>query len=319
MDIILGISPPRPPSLEYATSVRNWVSDFYSAVSQRLSLMRDSALDIMMNNCNSGGHKAIAFDFLATQFGFPRFSQEEWENVVALKRYQHMPSWATPDPERLSDRFYTPSNTSEMLPIIKAIRRYLFRRYARYHRKCLAKLRALTYENWCRLDSSALCPCALAYVLVAGNQFGRTPHDFLSARSPLNKYNTENSAYDWDYIGMVFKFYELWAILRSIPIGDYNILPFMNNYPVLIWNKIPGVRHSASCLCSFTRAGDIMFMENPEEALSANKRICAQRSKLVLSIDHKVFKRLPYDNSSGVCCVIYQDPTRGRKICDIYI
>lgn len=213
--------------------------------------------------------------------------------------------------------------------MIKAIRRYIFRRHLRHHRKCFARMNCLHRSAWYMLDINAICPCVLAYFLVTAKFWMVPPYDVLASRSTIdvaqfwlrdeNGFSKTRGEFQRDVVSMLGKFYELWVTLRNCGKLDFQCVPFVDQYFNVVWNLNPVFYYSGRGRPFSPNLNKYFFMEDPQDALDASQGSCSSRRQLPLYIDVYFKRMMSFVNAPNVYCVIYNLSASKSGCCDVQI
>ncbi len=320
LDFILDVSAPNMPSAEYIDEVEAWCSLFMDWVHCSSKLIGNTAYEIIATKSSARFQdKQAAIDFLVERFGFPGVNCRLSKRMTIMKLPRSKLAWEIPyqnilqSPRMRTIRWQQPQiDEKSEISILKSIRRYIFHTYLRSHRRCLAGLKSLSKDDWCRLNAETICPCVMAYLILFSNLSFTSPYELLHSRRTFSfikrpcwgavlKCETELLAFHY-----LRKYFMIWNALRNSHKVAYKFLAFSNRYEASLFPiKFPGYFDS-SLLCGRGAYWDCYcFFENPEVSLEASRPYCAARrtQSLCLALDESFIDN--FLNNENVQCVIH--------------
>lgn len=305
LDLILAVSSTSEPPLEFFDLTRALGDTFRDWVENSIDLIGHAAYKIIADESNKGMDKTIALDFLTKKFGSPSFNYEAKREAgliinpcLTMARVDvHGGAFNKGD---------LAADTLKLSPVIKSVRRYIFKKYVRLHVKCLNRLKGLAENEWYDLDVTKICPCALAYVLVFAKFMRVTPYKLLAMRSaPRKEDGSYECHYEWGFMGMLLKFYEQWSILRLVEKNGWQRISCVDRFSSLVWNLLPGIYYSGRFDQYANFQSNYFFMEDPKVSAEQNRIHCLKRRNFPLNIGSYLFE-LPLLNCGvTVLCVLY--------------
>lgn len=326
LDMILDIRAPKETPTGFYSDVREWVDNFKLFAQQSVNLIGNTAYDVIAVSNTSTLDKALVIDFLVRRFGFCGFNNEQSRKVSILRDSNPMSLACCQVASNSSQLSF---DAAVMRPIVKAMRRYIVRRYIRHHRKCFARLNCLHRSAWYMLDAKAICPCVLAYLLVIAKYWMVPPYDVLSSRSKIDVARfclregtglvKARGEFERNVVCMLGKFYELWGIMRNIEHVDYQCVPFADQYPHIVWNRNAGFYYAGRARPYSYNLSAYFFMEDPQNALDESKYSCSSRQKFPLYLDLYFRSMTSFVNAQNVYCVIYNMSASQSGYSDVHI
>jgi hypothetical protein len=203
----------------------------------------------------------------------------------------------------------------DVISIVKSIRRYIFRRYIRRHRKCLSRLVRATTASWYTFNLDAICPCVVAYLIVFSREWDISPWDFLHIKSShLRSYANRFFGLDDPlacesevamYV-LIGNFYKMWSVLRHY--REIGCRTLVLNY------RYDGDRTSfvVPMIYETTRQhryyiywDAILFMENPDVVLARSIPDCSSRRRHPLQVRLNSYEYSLLNNNQNILCALH--------------
>jgi hypothetical protein len=336
LSIVLDVSPPLKPVNAFKDSIQNWCNIFSDWVGKSVDLIGHNACELLVNqkHNNNSQDKQAAIDYLVERLGQPGLLCRDPARMAALRIPRSRLAWEIPyhdmlcNPRMKTIRRQQPQvDLPRKVTTTKSIRRYIFRTYLRFHRKCLARLKAMPKGDWCKLNAEAVCPCVLAYLIVFSARSLASPYELLhlgAALKSTNK-NLKQSSRSHTLLRCEFEvaafrilenFHEVWNALRKVYEVDCKLLVFTNRYEsVFLPVKMPGFYSSGRWSNHGGYWDYYCFMDNPMDILAGSISDCLVRRSQPLCVAIDEASTSAFLNNDNIQCVIYNPATTSANQC----
>lgn len=326
LSVILDVTAPVMVDMEFKGAVKVWCDQYTVWVARSIELIGHNAYRILVEKRSLQDAQIVqpSIDFLTERLGSLGSSRCNQGRVAALKLPHSKSAWEIPfhdllgSPQRMPIRRKQPQvSFAERLAILKSVRRFIFRTYLRPHRKCLARLRSVPRDSWCKLNSKAVCPCVLAYLIVFSSLVTATPYELLNygvnfkSFIPVRKQGAPRPILlrcevEYRAVWTLEKFYEVWNSLRKLDQVDCKFLVFSNRYEVQFFPvKMPGFFSGINFSGHGGYWDSYSFMDNPTDALKSSIVDCKARRRITLFLDMDDAIVNDFNNNENIQCVVH--------------
>ncbi|MFJ4445142.1 hypothetical protein ACIPZ8_24035 [Pseudomonas sp. NPDC089422] len=325
MKVILGIESPEEISIDYIVKIEDWCDRFRGWVKDGQKLIGEAVYEVVVELPSNRQNVNIVFQYLA----WHTYRSGQSTKLYAPIRFLKIPrsKLAITNPAKESDREATrpKGELNYVIATAKSIRRYIFNRYIRLHRKCFSRIARLSEESWYSLNLESVCPCVMAYLIILSRQWGVSPWHLLHMQTShvetfLNRLwlsrKTRACEVEVAMYKLIGDFYRVWSVLRHYK--DLNCWALVLNYRhegVYTTYVAPMIFETAREYRGYIHRDALIFMENPEVALAGSiaNCTCRRRHSLLVHVD-------PLDNYSLIrnqnifCIFINKNSKSGLRL-----
>lgn len=313
LSVVLGHVAKEELEPRFFKEVDAWCASFFGWVKKSVSLIGFAAYEaIVINTKSDSADVSIVLDYLMPRIGFPGFPHDVRRDVVMflLRRFKLITK------EELGSR---PGNSfrnidHQLSYYLKSVRRHIFKRYVRSHKKCFNRLKNLRASDWYSLNAEAICPCVLAYILITSKYWHTDPFDFFHKKVSLDisnncesraGYKRSKISLEYEPMEMLVDFYKHWDNFRSQRIFDSRCTICINRFENLRWVCNPRQYRSGlvfwfleDCECHF-------FMEKPLSLEERGMEVCRKRLIYPMLVSKDKLNHRINKKSENVLCAIY--------------
>ncbi|MFJ4430414.1 hypothetical protein ACIPZG_05500 [Pseudomonas sp. NPDC089395] len=327
MKIVLDIVSPERLQKNHMVEMEEWCEGFRGWVKHAVKLIGQGAYEIVVAIPSQLQDEEAVFNYLAggcllggsspridppfTILIIPR-SKLVWEK--RFHDFLRFPGIRT----MIRDAIRAMQPHADILDVIataKSIRRYIFRRYIKYHKKCFARLARATTSAWYTLDLEGACPCVMAYLITFSRQWGVSPWDLLHEKNSHSRsfnerfYGRGETLVCEAQVGMyklIGDFYRIWSVLRHFK--EINCRTLVLNYrndgdhPSYI---APKIYESTRRHRDYIYWDALMFMENPDVALAESIPDCVSRRRQPLQVRLQRWDYSVLSKNKNILCALH--------------
>ncbi|MFP3677272.1 hypothetical protein SB725_09115 [Pseudomonas sp. SIMBA_041] len=340
LGVILDVLSAEVPLEDFHVEVVVWCNELKDWSERGSRLIGQDMYEVVVAEPSKLQDKEVVFKFLADRASPGQFSTNVDAPVSMLKIPLSKLAWEKPFYHILSSpsgecitwyeslRGAQPrADIEASVSTIKSIRRYIFRRYIRYHRKCLARLVRTASENWYAFNLNTVCPCVMAYLIVISRRWDVSPWDLLHIKtSHLDSYatccawrgETLQCECELGMYKLIGNFYKMWSILRHF--REINCRTLVLSYRhdgSLLGFVAPMIYETARRYRDYIYWDAILFMEDPEIVLARSIPDCAIRRRYPLNV---WLGRYPYwvlSNNKNILCALHNLGANNNRRLDL--
>lgn len=336
LSVVLGLTRPQNLDAGFFYEVDQWVTDFADWIRGSINLIGRSAHEVLVNTLKSEMMDvSIAYGYLVRNLGSPGFANDAFNNSVVLTL--PCPKLRSNSENGVSRNLGLPAimgglsehERHEMRTCVKSLRRYIFKRYIRHHRKCLMRLRRIEHDQWYMLRADVACPCVMAYLLVVAKNWGVTPFDFIHTRKRL-RLNSVGDArgkeasqihgeFEAELVMKLGDFYRLWDTLRNSHLVDAECVLCLDRHFRGVWGFTPESYQTGSIWGVSTDCDRHLFMEDPDSLISKEKGNCRMRLSLPLTIEADTARKRFHIKKDNISCALFNSGMKRGGTHDIEI
>lgn len=335
LKILLGLIAPNVLTSDFFAEVEVWIANFREWVAKSVELIGHSAHEVIATKEPTIMDVAIAIDYLVKKVGPPGFGHKRSREAFVLTLPRSKMSWLRLDDGRANrqllefEGLQPQIDLVEIRPIIKSLRRYIYKRYVRHHAKCYKRLRRLSNVQWFMLDGASICPCVLSYLLFVSKQWNTTPFGFCSTKLSLDtgacrerkkkNHSTTRSCFEHDVARMLGDFYTQWVTLRNYRKANSQCMPCVDRYSGRVWLSFSGIYRSGASWANGEYWDNHLFMEDPGLHLKGSQSPCRERLNRSLVANIETLKTPNFFGVENVVCVLYNLESKHSRTRDIDI
>jgi hypothetical protein len=337
LGIVLDALPPAEVPETFLIEERDWCNKHRDWVQCAIRLIGHAVYEVLAAQPFSMQDKQLVLKFLADRLWPPDFSYKLDTQVSILKLPVSKRAWELPyrnllySPglrvrQRRALRAAQPqANSYDDASITKSIRRYLFRRYLRPHRKCLARLAAAEIGRWHTFNLATVCPCVMAYLIVFAKYWGIPPSEFLHSKMSHMKSHAERfirrdatlrCESDMSMYNLLGDFYKMWSVLRNFREIDCHTLLLSYRYESGHFSFVtPRIYESALHYRQYVYWDAYLFMEDQACTLTASISDCIRRRRQPLTVELDAFQDSALANNQNILCALHNPESNSGRCC----
>jgi hypothetical protein len=339
LGIVLDALAPADVPDNFSVEERVWCNEHRDWVQCAIQLIGHAVHEVLAAQPFHLQDKQVVLKFLADRLWPPDFSYKVDAQVSILKLPNSKLAWELPH----HDLLYSPglrtrlrralraaqpqANSYDDASIAKSIRRYIFRRYLRLHRKCLARLAAAEMGSWHTLNLATVCPCVMAYLIVFAQHWGISPSEFLHlkmshVRSHADRFIRRDATLRCEIeLSMYYllgSFYKTWSVLRNFREIDCQTLALTYRYEIGHFSFVaPRIYKSASPHPHYIYWDAYLFIEDPTCALAASILDCVRRRRQPLTVELDAFQDSVFTNNENILCALHNPESNSGRCCHL--
>jgi hypothetical protein len=336
LDVLSSDEAPKDFQIEviaWCDGLKDWIKrvsrlvgqDIYEVVAAEPSNLQDKEVVFkFLADRASPGYFASKVEVPASMLKIP-LSKLAWEI-----RFNHILTSSSEECIRCYDfiRETQPyADIEDSVSTIKSIRRYIYRRYIRLHRKCLARLVRTASGTWYAFNLDTICPCVMAYLIVFSRRWGVSPWDMLHIKiSHLHSYGISSARRgetlqcesELGMYRLIGNFYKMWSILRHFREIDCRTLVLNYRHDGSLLSFVaPMIYETARRYRDYIYWDAILFMEDPEFALAASIPDCVSRRRYPLRVTLDRWYYSALKNNQNILCALHNVGSNSNRRLDL--
>lgn len=333
--IILDAIPAKEISVNLRFEVNNWCAGFRLCIKCGWQLIRENIHEIFAGKPSKLQDKKVptqllaerlSHNFLAVATGVPvTFFKLPFAEITRRLR-----NLLKPDDLLVSELLKSKDplvKFEDYVLVEKSIRRYIFRRYIRFHRKCLARLVKLDPDSWYQLNLENVCPCVTAYLTTFARRWAVSPYELLKARESLLDSHFIDFSQDGEILDcvrtcelykLIARFYRTWSLLRhyrEIDGGKF-VLNYRHDGSLLSF-AVPMIYETAHKGSDGAYRDAVMLMEEPGRVLQKSVVYCASRLNKPLKVEIGLYSTWLLSNNKNMICALHNRAVSDHRRLDI--
>lgn len=338
MRLILGIEAPEEAPKDYIVQAEVWCDGLNDWIKNAQKLIGEGVYEVVVGLPSERQNADIVFKYLAwhasrtgpttnylpiTILRIPRSKLAEESYYHEILKYYMARFTIANETEATRPR----ADLDDVIAMAKSIRRYIFKRYLRLHRKCLARIARLNEESWYALNLEFVCPCVMAYLITLSRQWGVSPWDLLHMQSShvgtfLNRIYLSRKTLACEVEVAMYKsigdFYRIWSVLRHYTKLNCRMLVLNYRHDGDHTSYVaPMIFETARVYRDYIHRDALIFMENPEVALAASVANCSCRRRNPLLVNVDPFDNYLLKSNQNIFCVFFNVSSNGDLRLDL--
>jgi hypothetical protein len=338
LGIVLGSLAASEAPEDFAFEERVWCNEHRDWVQFAIRLIGHTLYEVVAAKPLRLQNNQVVLKFLADRLWPPDFSYKFDARISILKLPFSKLAWELPYHDELYGRKIDSQGKkiralqphalcADVAMMAKSVRRYIFRRYLRNHRKCMARLAAAREGQWHTFNLAGICPCVMAYLIVFAEHWGVSPREFLhSKRSHVKSHvdrfnrrgNTLKCESELDMYDLLGRFYRVWSVLRNYHEIDCQTLVLTFRHDSGHFSFVPPRIYEPTFIYrNYFYWDAYLFMEDQAFTLSASIPDCVRRRGQPLTVEIDSFQESALANNQNILCALHNPESDSGRCCDL--
>lgn len=315
-----------------------WCNEHRDWIQCAVGLIGHAAYEVLVQVPHDIFDRRVVVKFLADHLWPPDFAYKLDAKISMLKLPVSKLSWEIPYHHELhGGKMHSQKNAirasqpqaspAEAATMAKSVRRYIFRRYLRLHRKCLARLSKVGLDQWHTFNLEGICPCVMAYLIAFSRYWGCSPFDFLHSKLSCAQSHAARFIKVGDTLkcenyllmhNLLGDFYRHWSILRNYSQNDFETFLLSYRYDGDHFGVVPPMTYETALMYRQYFYWDVyLFMEDPACAHMASIPDCVKRRSVPLTVQLDEFLDSTLANNQNTLCAFHNPSNTNGRRCHI--